>query len=103
MPSGTGTSRSAPDLPCRALPIPWVASPALPVRVVTEAVQRRHVAVRHQPHIAAPAAVTAVGTTLGHVGLTSKRDRAGPTVPRFDVYLGFVDEGRHTGPDPRPA
>jgi len=65
------------------------------VRMVTKAVQRRHVAVGNQPDIPARTAVTTVGTTLGHVRLSAKRNGAGAPVASLDVKLCFVYEPGH--------
>ena len=51
--------------------------------------------VRDDPDVAALAAVAAVRAALGDVGLTAKTDAAGPTVARFGVQLGEIDERGH--------
>ena len=48
-----------------------------------EGEQRGHVAVGHQPDVAAVAAVAAVGAALGDVGLAAERDRARAAVARL--------------------
>jgi hypothetical protein len=51
--------------------------------------------VRDDPHVAALAAVTTVGATLGDVRLTAKTDAAGSAVARFGVQLSEIDERGH--------
>jgi hypothetical protein len=73
-------------------------------RVVTKTQQRGLVMIRHQPDVATTSAVTAVGTTLGHVGLTSKTDASRPAVAGLGVQLGRIDEATHRSilrPTPR--
>ena len=67
------------------------------VGVVLEGEQRGHVAVGDHPDVAALAAVTAVGTALGHVGLASDRDATGAAVAAPHVDLTLVDESGHDG------
>ena len=64
VPSGTSTTRSAPADAVLLLARAVRARRGLAVRVVAEREQRRDVAVGPQPHVAAPAAVAAVGTAL---------------------------------------
>lgn len=45
--------------------------------------------------MAAVSPVTAVGATLGYVGLTTERYRSGTTVTTFYMDLSFVDERCH--------
>jgi hypothetical protein len=59
---------------------------------VLERQERGDVAVGDQPDVAAVAAVTAVGPTLGDVGLAPERDTACAAVTPFDVQVAFVDE-----------
>jgi hypothetical protein len=59
---------------------------------VLERQERGDVAVGDQPDVAAIAAVTAVGPTLGDVGLAPERDTACAAVTPFDVQVAFVDE-----------
>ncbi len=70
-----------------------VTAPAgLAMGMVPEPVEGRGVAVGHQPDGAPVAPVPAVGAAFGHVRFPAKGDGPGPTVTRFDVDLGFVDE-----------
>src|SRR5690606_34753193 len=64
-------------------------------RVVPERQQGRHVVVGDQPHVAAAAAVPAVGTTAGHVGLPTERHRAGAAVSALHMEAALVDELGH--------
>ena len=98
VPSGTGTTVSSPPAPCLPLPLPCMPLPARAVRVVAEAEQRRHVVIGDQPHVAAAAAVAAVGPALGDVRLAAERHRARAAVTGFHVDLRFVDKTRHRGP-----
>ena len=59
----------------------------LAVRMVAEREQRRDVAVRAQPHVAALAAVAAVGSALRHVRLAPERDATGAAVAALHVAL----------------
>ena len=99
VPTGTGTSRSGPGLPVHLLAAAVAAVVGAPVGVVPERQQRRLVRGGHQPDVAAPAAVAAVGAALVDVGLAAHGDRAGPTVARLHVQLCLVDEAGH-GDDP---
>ena len=92
---GHGDLEVGAALAVLALALPVGAAPGRPVRVVPERDQRRHVAVRHQPHPSPGAAVASVGPAEGHVGLPTERDRAGPAVAGLDVDLALVDELRH--------
>jgi hypothetical protein len=60
--------------------------------VVPEGQQRRDVVVGDEPDVAAVAAVAAVRTALGDVGLPAERHRARPTVAALDVEAALVDE-----------
>ena len=95
VPSGTSTTRSAPPLPCSFLPVPCVPDAGLAVRMIAEREQRRDVAVRAQPDVAAPAAVAAVGTALRHVRLAPERDAARAAVATLHVALRGIDEAGH--------
>ena len=69
-----------------------------PVGMVAERQQGGDVAVGHQPHVAALAAVAAVGPAPGDVGLAPEGDAARAAVAASDVEPAFVDElgaGRH--------
>ena len=65
------------------------------VRMVTEGEQRRHVVIGHQPHVAALAAVAAIGPAHDDRTLAPKRDAARPTVAAAHVELALVDELGH--------
>ena len=71
----------------------------LAVRVVAEREQRRDVAARLQPHVAAPAAVAAVGTATRHVRLAPERDTARAAVATLHVALRDIDEARTPAQD----
>jgi hypothetical protein len=60
--------------------------------VVAEPIERRHVAIGHEPDAAPVAAITAIWAAPRDVRLPPKRDGSRPAVTRFDVDLGFVDE-----------
>ena len=49
--------------------------------------------VRHNDDVAAVAAVAAVGTALGHVGLAPERHASGAAVSALDVDVGKVGKG----------
>ena len=66
-----------------------------PERVVAEAEQRRLVHRRHQPDVAAVAAVASVGTAAVHVRLAPPRHRTGAPVAGARVQLGLIDEAGH--------
>ena len=67
VPSGTSTTRSAPPTPCLLLSAAVRARARLAVRVIAEREQRRDVAARAQPHVAATTAVATVGAAARHV------------------------------------
>ena len=67
----------------------------LAVGVVTERQQRRHVAIRHEPDVAAVAAVAAVGAAPVDVRLAPERHAAGATIAALDVEATLVHEVRH--------
>src|SRR5439155_14708448 len=77
------------------LPRPVRPRPGLAVRVVAKREERRDVAVRLQPHVAAPAAVAAVGPAARHVRLSPEGDAARAAVATLHVALRYVDEARH--------
>src|SRR5215207_1680204 len=66
-------------------------------RLVLERQQRGDVVVGDQDDVAAAPPVAAVGTALGHVGLTAERHRAGAAVAGLDVQVALVDELGHQG------
>ncbi len=76
-----------------ALAVHAVAGPA--VGMVAERQQRGHVAIGHQPDVAALAAVAAVGAAERHGALTTERDAAGSAVAAAYIQLRFVDEPAH--------
>ena len=63
--------------------------------VIAKAQQRRLIGVRDEPDVSPAAAVAAVGTAFGNVGLAAKTDAAGPAVTRLGVKLSGVNEARH--------
>ena len=65
------------------------------VRVIAKSQQRRHVAVGHQPDVAALAAVATIGSTHGNRTFTAERHTAGPSVAGAHVQLALVDELAH--------
>jgi hypothetical protein len=75
-------------------PLTVLARPGATVRMVPEREQGCDVAIGHHDHVAAIAAVAAVGSALGDVSLATKGDRAGPTVTATEVALDLVDERR---------
>ena len=62
------------------------------VGVVLEGQQRSDVVVRDQPHIAALAAVAAVGAAFGDVCFTAERNRARAAVTGLYMELALVNE-----------
>jgi len=62
------------------------------MRVVLEREERRDVAIGHEPDVATPATIAAIGAALGHVGLTPECDAAGAAIATAHVQLAFVDE-----------
>ena len=77
-----------------AAPVAAIGGPTM--GMVAEPEQRRLVGGGHQPYVAAPAAVAAVGAAPVDVGLTPKGHRAGSAVARLDVHLCLVDEPGHS-------
>ena len=69
-------------------------SAALGLKVVFEAVidQRGHADIGFKHHVAAMAAVAAVGTALGHVRLAAKRHAACAAVAALDVDSDLINE-----------
>jgi hypothetical protein len=63
--------------------------------MVTESQEGRHVVVGGQPHVAALAAVAAVGPAERHRTLPPERHAARPTVATTHVELALVDELGH--------
>jgi hypothetical protein len=49
-----------------------------------------------EPNVATATAVTAVGATLGDVGLAAKRHTPCSPITGFGVELGRVNKARHT-------
>ena len=74
-----------------------------PVRVVAEGDERRDVAVGHEPHVAALAAVAAVGSAERDRTLAPERHAAGTAVATTYVQLGLVDESAHRNWSRLPA
>ena len=95
VPSGTGTTRSSPPAPWRLPPWPCLPDPARRWGWSRNAEQRRDVAVGRDGHVAAIAAVAAVGPALRDVRLASKGDRARAAVTAAQVALHLVDERGH--------
>ncbi len=60
-----------------------------------KAEERRLVLGRHEPDVAAVAAVAAVGAAPVDVRLAPPRHRAGAAVARARVQLGLIDEAGH--------
>ena len=67
---------------------------ALCLEVVLEAIvdQRGHAGIGFKHHVAAMAAVAAVGTALGNMGLAAKRHAAGAAVAALDVDSDLINE-----------
>ena len=67
---------------------------ALGLEVMLEAVidQRGHAGIGFKHHVAAMAAVAAIGTALGHVRLAAKRHAAGAAVAALDVDSDLINE-----------
>ena len=67
---------------------------ALGLEVMLEAVidQRGHACIGFKHHVAAMAAVAAIGTALGHMGLTAKRHAAGAAVAALNVDSDLINE-----------
>jgi hypothetical protein len=62
------------------------------MRMVPKGEKGRHVVIGLQPHAAAVTTVAAVGTALGDMGLTTKRDCSSSAVAAVDVQPALVDE-----------
>ena len=75
--------------------MPWTPLLGPPVRVVAERQQRGDVVVGDQPHVAALAAVAAVGPAEGDRALPPERHAARATVAAAHVELALVDELGH--------
>ena len=92
VPGGTAISLVLPPLPVLALAAP-VAAAAGPE--VAAAPERREIAARgiaDQDHVAAAAAVAAVGPAARHVRLAAEADAAVAAAPTFDVDLRPVEK-----------
>ena len=76
-----------------ALAVGSISGP--PMGVVFERDQRGHIVVGYQPDAAAVAAVAAVGSAFGHMGLTAKRDAPGTAVAAPHVQAALVYELGH--------
>jgi len=63
--------------------------------VIAKSQQRRHVAVGHQPDVAALAAVATIGSTHGNGTFTAERHASGSPVAGAHVQLALVDELAH--------
>jgi len=95
---GAHRNRDLHVLAAGAVPLlsrPVHAVRGAPVGVVAEAEQRGLVLGGDQPHVAAVAAVAAVGTAPVHVCLAPPGDRARAAVAGPRVQLGLVDEAGH--------
>ena len=68
---------------------------ALAMRVVAKGEQGCDIAVGDEPDGATIAAVTTIGSALGHVGLTTKGNTARATIATLDVDVALVDEIGH--------
>jgi hypothetical protein len=58
--------------------------------MVAECQKRCDISIGDEPDVAAPAAVAAIGATLGDMGLATERDAACTTVTTTDIDLTFV-------------
>ena len=85
---GTGRSVPGPALAVRAVPGPTVG-------VVPKGEKGRDIAIGDQPHIAAFAAVAAIGPAPRDMRLPTERDRARATVAALHVEARLVDEAGH--------
>jgi hypothetical protein len=63
--------------------------------MVAKVEERRDVAIGHEPQITTAAAVAAVGSTAGDMGLSPNRHRAGTTVAAGDIDPALIDKVRH--------
>ena len=66
------------------------------VRMVAKRQQRRHVAVGHQPHVAAGAAVAARRPATRHPGLAPERNAPRSPVARGDMQVALIDKPGHS-------
>jgi hypothetical protein len=66
-----------------------------PVRMVFEGKERRDVPIGDKPDIAASTTIATIGTTFGHVRLTTESNAACAAVSTFDIQLALIDESRH--------
>jgi hypothetical protein len=55
------------------------------VRMVFEGEKRGDISVGNEPDIATSAAISAVGSTLGHMSFTTERNASSATVSAFDI------------------
>jgi hypothetical protein len=55
------------------------------VRMVFEGKQRRDISISNKPDIAAPATIAAIGSTFGHMRLTTEGNAACAAVSAFDI------------------
>src|SRR5262249_13902997 len=85
-------------LPVQLLPFAVRPRAGLAMRMIAKREQRRDVAIRAQPDIAAAATVTAVGSALGNVRFAAERHTTRAAVTAFDIGLRGVDEAGHDCP-----
>jgi len=55
------------------------------VRMVLEGEKRGNISVGDEPNIATSAAISAVGSALGHMSFTTERNATSATVSAFDI------------------
>jgi hypothetical protein len=53
--------------------------------MVFEGKQRRDISIGNKPNIAAPATIAAIGSTFGHMRLTTEGNAACAAVSAFDI------------------
>jgi hypothetical protein len=97
-----GPFRDAHEHVLAATAVEILAHPIHPVgratvRMIAKGQERRHVVIGNQPHRAAVATVTTIGSTEGNWTLTTKTDAAKPPIATAHVELGLVDKGTHRG------
>ena len=92
VPGGTAITASLPDGPDAVLPHAAAAALGLEVLAVAVVDQRVEVGDALHPHVAALAAVAAVGAAELDEFLAPERDAAGPACARGDIDLGLVEE-----------
>jgi hypothetical protein len=94
---GDGDPQVGPRAPVTGLALAVAAVARPSVGMVVERPQGSHAGIGDQPHVAALAPVTAVGSASRDVGLPPERHSAGPAVTPPGAELRLVDEPGRQG------